>query len=107
MPSLVLIVFSPIRYRFTKYNSPILYTIHNIFVCKYFCIFAGVIRNNLAGTDKFPFINNKPFQSYRPAGVYLIGADANFCAEAKVGISNVTTSKILFMRFPSPRPRMQ
>ncbi len=48
---------------------------------EFFCLAAGIVRYDLAGAEEFPFINDKPFQTYRPAGVYLVGAYAHFSAE--------------------------
>ena len=48
---------------------------------EFFCVWAGIVCCDLPGAEQFPFVNDKPFQPDRPAGVYLIRTYADLRTE--------------------------
>ena len=46
-----------------------------------FRVGAGVVGDDLAGTEEFPFVDQETFEANRTAGVDFVGADADFGAE--------------------------
>ena len=42
----------------------------------------GVVGDDLAGAEKFPFVDKQTFETDGTAGVDFVGADADFGAEA-------------------------
>ena len=49
---------------------------------EFFCVWAGVVGDDLAGAEEFVFVDDQSFESYGAAGVDFARADTDFCAEA-------------------------
>jgi hypothetical protein len=49
---------------------------------EFFRVWATVVGDNLAGTNKFPFVNHQSFQPDRPAGVDFARADTHLGPQA-------------------------
>ena len=50
-------------------------------MCKFFCVWAGIVGYCLAGSEHFPFVYQQAFEAYGAAGVDFVCADSDFGAE--------------------------
>ena len=44
-------------------------------------VWAGIVGNDLAGTEEFPFVDDQAFEAYGASGVDFVCADSDLCAE--------------------------